>query len=378
MHRRTFLAAAAASPMLNMPLPGAPKSEMPDYRIVTKYPHGAVAMGMPGRYPGQVVRVRAENSIDTLTEKLNVPVVDEMIARGMRELTGMKDARDAWRSFFEPNDVVGIKTNCSGAPMVMSSPEVVANIVNNLIAVGVKATNIWIYERFPEQMATVGYEKYVPAGVHVDGVEKTRQSILEYDPSTYVEVDFFGEDDTRSMLVRHVSERFTKIINVPNMKDHGASGVTGCLKNIAYGNFSNVARSHQFAKTNTLSFIGTLASVEPLRTKTVLNIMDGMRGVWHGGPFLHDKRFRFYPKQMMFGTDPVSMDRLMMDVVEERRKREGAISVWDRSQKNVTKGFTSDPNANNFIREPGHIEYAGAKGLGVYDIKQIQEKAFTL
>jgi uncharacterized protein (DUF362 family) len=378
MHRRTFLAAAAASPMLNLPLPGAPKSDMPEYRTVTKYPHGAANMGMPGRYPGQVVRVRAENSIDTLTEKLNVPVVDEMIARGMRELTGMKDARDAWRSFFEPNDVVGIKTNCSGAPMVMSSPEVVANVVHNLIAVGVKATNIWIYERFPDQMATVKYENYVPAGVHVDGVEKTRQSILEYDPATYVEVDFFGEDDTRSMLVRHVSERFTKIINVPNIKDHGASGVTGCLKNIAYGNFSNVARSHQFSKTNTLSFIGTLASVEPLRTKTVLNIMDGMRGVWHGGPFLHDKRFRFYPKQMMFGTDPVSMDRLMMDVVEERRKREGAISVWDRSQKNVTKGFTSDPNVNNFIREPGHIEFAGAKGLGVYDIKQIQEKAFTV
>ena len=378
MHRRTFLATAAASPMLNLPLPGAPKSDMPEYRTVTKYPHGAANMGMPGRYPGQVVRVRAENSIDTLTEKLNVPVVDEMIARGMRELTGMKDARDAWRSFFEPNDVVGIKTNCSGAPMVMSSPEVVANIVHNLIAVGVKATNIWIYERFPDQMATVKYENYVPAGVHVDGVEKTRQSILEYDPATYVEVDFFGEDDTRSMLVRHVSERFTKIINVPNIKDHGASGVTGCLKNIAYGNFSNVARSHQFSKTNTLSFIGTLASVEPLRTKTVLNIMDGMRGVWHGGPFLHDKRFRFYPKQMMFGTDPVSMDRLMMDVVEERRKREGAISVWDRSQKNVTKGFTSDPNVNNFIREPGHIEFAGAEGLGVYDIKQIQEKAFTV
>ena len=94
-------------------------------------------------------------------------------------------------------------------------------------------------------------------------------------------VDFFGEEDTRSMLVRHVSERFTKIINVPNMKDHGAAGVTGCLKNIAYGNFSNVARSHQNSKTNTLSFIGTLASVEPLRSKTVLQIMDGLRGVWH-------------------------------------------------------------------------------------------------
>ena len=208
-----------------------------------------------------------------------------MIAQGMRALTGaIGRSRRVAILLLCASDVVGIKVNCSGAPGIMSSPEVVSEIVRNLMAAGVPAKQIWIYERFPDQMATVSYEKYVPQGVNVDGIEKSRGSISGYDPATYVEVDFFGEDDTRSMLVRHVSERFTKIINVPNMKDHGAAGVTGCLKNIAYGNFSNVARSHQSSKTNTLSFIGTLASVEPLRSKTVLQVMDGLRGVWHGGP----------------------------------------------------------------------------------------------
>ncbi len=75
-----------------------------------------------------------------------------------------------------------------------------------------------------------------------------------------------------------VTDQFTKIINVPNMKDHSASGVTGCLKNIAYGEFNNVARSHYREQTETLTFIGTLASIEPLRSRTVLNIMDGLRG----------------------------------------------------------------------------------------------------
>jgi uncharacterized protein (DUF362 family) len=227
-------------------------------------------------------------------------------------------------------------------------------------------------------MATVHYDRYVPQGVHVDGIEKSRGSIAGYDPATYVEVDFFGEDDTRSMMVRHVTERFTKIINVPNMKDHGAAGVTGCLKNIAYGDFSNVARSHQNSKTNTLSFIGTLASVEPLRSKTVLQIMDGLRGVWHGGPFVHQPRFRFYPKQMMFGTDPVAIDRLLLDVIEEKRKQEHAISVWDRSSQYVHRGFERDPNANNFVREPGHIEFAAGLGLGTYDIQKIHEKAIEV
>ncbi len=160
---------------------------------------------MPGKYPGSVVRVRAERSIDAATGKVDAAVVREMIAQGMRGLTGAKDARESWHAFFSPADVVGIKVNCSGAPGVMSSPEVVAEIVRNLMDTGVPAKQIWIYERFPEQMDTVRYDKYVPADVHVDGIEKSRGSISGYDPKTYVEVDFFGEDDT---LVHAGAARF--------------------------------------------------------------------------------------------------------------------------------------------------------------------------
>ena len=104
-------------------------------------------------------------------------------------------------------------------------------------------------------------------------------------PGVYVEADFFGEDDTRSNMIRLVSQKLTKIINIPTMKDHGATRVTGCLKNIAYGSFSNVARTHFKGVSHTLSFVGELANVEPLRSRTVLQIMDGLRGVWHAGPF---------------------------------------------------------------------------------------------
>ena len=56
-----------------------------------------------------------------------------------------------------------------------------------------------------------------------------------------------------------------------------------------------MARSHQYSDTHTLSFIGTLASMEPLRSRTVLHVMDGLKGVWHAGPFSPNKKFRFYP-----------------------------------------------------------------------------------
>jgi uncharacterized protein (DUF362 family) len=294
----------------------------------------------------------------------------------MRALTGDARPEDAWARFVSPKDVVGVKVNCSGAPRIMSSPEVVAGIVENLIAVGVPARQIYIYERFDNQLQSVGYDRYVPQGVNIVAAENNRGSIAGYDPRTYVETNFFGEEDTRSNLVRLAGDTLTKIVNVPNMKEHQAAGVTGCLKNIAYGNFSNMDRSHRFEKTNTLSFIGTLAAVEPVRSRTVLNIMDGLRGVWHAGPFSQNPRFRFFPKQIMFGTDPVAMDRLLIDVIEEKRKAEGAISIWERSRSIL--GDNKDPNKNRFIREPGHIEYASKLGLGVYDKAQIKLKAIEL
>lgn len=367
MHRRSFLQMAA------LPAFSSTINNGPVYRVVTAF-KPAGQPGMPGRYRGSVVRVHSDKSIDAESEKVDGAAVREMLARGMRELTGHSKERDSWAHFFNSSDVVGIKVNCSGAPGIMSTPEIVAGIVENLVALGVPTSNIYIYERFLDQLLSVHYEAHVPAGVHIDAIETPRGSLLGYDPKTYVEVDFFGEDDTRSNMIRLVSERFTKIINVPNMKDHGAAGVTGCLKNIAYGNFSNVARSHHREKTNTLSFIGTLASVEPLRSRTVLQIMDGLRGIWHGGPFSKSRKFHFYPKQILFGTDPVAIDRLLLDVIEEKRKSENAASVWDRSTTHIKSGRDLDPNFNPFIREPGHIEYASKLGLGEYDLRQIRVK----
>jgi uncharacterized protein (DUF362 family) len=332
---------------------------------------------MPGPYPGQVVRVHSNNSIDAVSDKVNRELVKQMLAGGMQALTGDARAEDAWARFITPKDVVGIKVNCSGAPKICSSPEVVAGIAENLIAVGVPAKQIYVYERFDGQLRSVGYAKYLPEGVNIQAAETSRGSVLGYDPRTYVETSFFGEEDTRSNLVRLVSQTLTKIVNVPNMKEHQAAGVTGCLKNIAYGNFSNVDRSHRFEKTNTYSFIGTLAATEPVRSRVVLNIMDGLRGVWHAGPFSEHARFRFYPKQIMFGTDPVAMDHKLIELIEEKRKAEGAVSLFDRSPSHVGKD-NSDPNTNHFIREPGHVEYASKLGLGVFDSAKIKLKAIEL
>jgi len=40
--------------------------------------------------------------------------------------------------------------------------------------------------------------------------------------------------------------------------------------------------------------------------------------------------------------------------------------------------WRADPNVNRFIREPGHIEYAGTLGLGEYDIRKIEHTEITI
>jgi hypothetical protein len=81
------------------------------------------------------------------------------------------------------------------------------------------------------------------------------------------------------------------------MKEHQAAGVTGCLKNIAYGDFSNVARSHEREISNTYSFIGTLASVEPLRSRTVLTSWTVYGAYGMEGRFCKAQDFFSFPSE---------------------------------------------------------------------------------
>lgn len=382
LDRRTFVQLLAASPLAHLAFASDPNN-IPKYRIVSPHKKGG-ALGMPGPYPGKVVSVKAAQCLDESGDNFNTEVIQAMMSRGMCELTKQKKPLDAWKRFFNASDVVGIKVNAGGRPWVVSSPPIVAECIRNLMEVGVKPTNIYIYERFENQLLECNYPAHIPAGVQLVSAEKANRNTdrISYDPNVYVEADFFGEEDTRSNLMKLVSQTVTKIINIPNVKDHGAVGATGCLKNIAYGSFSNVARTHQNGVSHTYSFVGTLAAVEPVKSKTVLQIMDGLRGVWHAGPFAETKKYVFYPRQMLFGTDPVAIDRLLLDIVDNERKARGAISIWNRDRNTLDfmngKRRDDDPNTNIIIREPGHVEYAGKLGLGVSDLKKIRLKEITL
>ncbi|HEV2399822.1 MAG TPA: DUF362 domain-containing protein [Candidatus Sulfotelmatobacter sp.] len=333
-------------------------------------------LGMPGLFPGRVVETRDAKAI--VKNRVSQPIVRRLLEQAMKELTGESSARDAWAKFIEPKDVVGIKINPSGAPACCSSPEIVREIIAAVRSVGVPARNIVVYDRYSYEMDMGSYQVLLPTEVRIVGIQDAFSSAGPgYEPTLYCDANFFGEWETRSYMASIVAHQITKIINVPTMKDHSASGVTGALKNLAYGTFNNVARTHQAPYTFTNPVIGLLCTVEPLRSKSVLHIMDGMRQVWHGGPLTQVQEFIEQPGILMVSTDPVAMDTVELDAIEKKRREKGAPSVWDHDPKSLTpdsNAFFHDASKNLFFRQPGHIAAAGKLGLGVSDLKQIDHR----
>jgi uncharacterized protein (DUF362 family) len=365
-----FLGGVPALASDEVVLPQAPPIDVHEAPLGKKSP-----LGMPGLFPGRVVEVADGRAI--VANRVSQPIVHEMLVRGLKELTGENSAQAALAKFIDPTDVVGIKINPSGAPACCSSPELVREIIDGVRAVGVPARNIVVYDRFGAEMDIGSYQTLLPPGIRVIGVQDGLLDASGYDADVYCQVDFFGEWETRSYMASVVANGVDKIINVPTLKDHSAAGVTGCLKNVAYGTFNNVGRSHRPPYSFTNPLIGVMCTVEPLRSKVVLNIMDGMRMVWHGGPLTQNQDFIYPAGVLMVSTDPVAMDTIELEIIEKKRREKGAPSVWDRNAKSITgdgREFYQDASKNLYYRQPGHIAAAGKLGLGVFDLKKIDHR----
>src|SRR5213078_4313674 len=98
MHRRAFvrlLAATAASARARVSADRLQiRSDLPPLKIVSRYPHAA-SPGMPGPFPGRVIAVKSDKCVDTTTNTANDQVVRDMMAQGLRALTGAATTADA-------------------------------------------------------------------------------------------------------------------------------------------------------------------------------------------------------------------------------------------------------------------------------------------
>ena len=181
-------------------------------------------LAMPGPYRGRVVAV--QNPAVLVSGQYQAEAVRQMMRLGMKELVGADGWAEAWRRFFEPGDVVGIKVNPVGQPHVISDAAVVREIIAGLESAGVKRRDVVVYDRYHSEFLRAGFDKWLPDGVRtssaVEEGDAVQQGIEGYDPDHYMDMALtlpgYSVDNVtarRSYVARFLTREINKLINLP-------------------------------------------------------------------------------------------------------------------------------------------------------------------
>jgi hypothetical protein len=128
------------------------------------------------------------------------------------------------------------------------------------------------------------------------------------------------EDEEKSCFTEIVTKDITKLVNIAVLKHNEDSGVTWATKNIALGVTTNKVRFHidYCAKA-----IPEILAQPCIKDKTVLHIGEAAKISTvsvAGAQIARDNR-------IFFSRDPVAMDRIGLDILEEKRAAQGLESV---------------------------------------------------
>jgi len=376
----------------------------------------------------KVISVAADDMLQG--QKYNPPAVHRAFAAGLKELTGESTLENAWSSLFSPDDVVGIKINCLGAPKISSSLASINETIAGLKSAGVKENNIVVWDHRDQAFRRTGLKiNKSKVGVRVQGTATVGAAVLPwvegYDRDVYLSMEtgtlkrfrelmnqnftengshreIFNsltwlwtliqqgdqraqqyrdeirrlymdysdregikriaeqvanefdnvtiEDEEKSFFSTIVTKKITRLVNIAVLKHNEDSGVTWALKNIALGVTTNKVRFHIDYCTRA---IADILSFPCLRDKMVLHIGEAAKISTVsvvGSQLAYDNR-------LFFSTDPVAMDRIGLDILEQKRKEQKLEPIREIAT---------------------HIAACAKKGLGIDNLKRIELRALMV
>ena len=316
---------------------------------------GAFAqLGRPsGGPPGEIVEEELTPLVEARSEKvwngdmLDEGVVSEMIDRAMMKFTGLNSAKEAWKDFVLPTDIVGIKINSLAGEKLSTHRIIVDKIIEGLHGAGILSNQIIIWDRFESHLIKAGYEiNQSDQGVRCFASDSEG---VGYDDEVFYETEKDVEirRENGSILSRYtklLTKAFTVVINVPVMKHNGIAGVSGCLKNLAFGSVDNTSRFHS-NPINCNPAIADIYAHAVLKDKVVLNIVDGLLAAFDGGPE-YDPNGVWQYGGILVSQDPVALDQIIYQTIEEKRK-ELELPTLSRISKYIRSASRLDLGTND-------------------------------
>jgi hypothetical protein len=221
---------------------------------------------------------------------VNGGALRKMVEKGITELAGKRDVTAAWKSFIRPTDSVAL---ADAGTWLLNVPEVVVEVMRGVVSAAPSAAKFTYcaYDaQHPDWLAQVRsglQEGAIPPTVMDGNVYTFRPSKFHQNP-------------------------FTALVMTPTLKSHTIAGVSGVIKHYATMCKEGPAPHHPNAMETAGSVI-----VPQFGHMRPLIIVDALRfGETTRGP-------QFYQKSLIFGTDPVAVDVVALDVYLRNCKTHG-------------------------------------------------------
>jgi len=268
-----------------------------------------------------VVRSRSPSvSVGRRSVRLNI--LRELYNTTLTRLAKVDFVKDAWASFLQPDDVVGLKCDGYGASRMGTVEPFVRLLVGSLVEAGWEKDQIII------------------AGASEGLVKELGTKPMQF--GWTAEIDFGSGKDQLSSFVDQV----TAIINVPILKTDNIAGISGCLKNVTYHMLKHPARYHANGCT---PYLADVFALPQIRGKLRLNIVNGIRTVFDNGPFPSSGNVD-NSGLLLMGTDPVAVDIVAVDELNVIRQ-ERDLEIISLDEKHLPSLFDAGR------KDLGHVSF---------------------
>jgi uncharacterized protein (DUF362 family) len=269
-----------------------------------------------------------------------------MLKAGLLNLAGSSDINESISKFI-PAGTVGIKTNCLVRKFNSTPVPLAEALAEILIAAGHNGNDIIVWDRTNRELESAGYKLNASStGVRYLGTDTTG-----FDYSR----DFYNSGPVDSLISRIITDSVVSNINLPVLKDHSIAGLSAGLKNM-YGAINNPNKYHD---NNCDPYAAHVSNLAPIKKKNRLIIIDAVKVQYNGGPG-YDSRYLHNYNGIILSNDPVSADRIGLEIVEYCRK------------------INSLPSLEKAGRPVKYLDSAESLGLGIAALDKINLKVLTV
>jgi len=263
----------------------------------------------------------------------------KLLDRALQSFYDSDSPQEAWKRVARPGECVGLKINCLAGRGASTTVKLVEVVVEHLQQAGI--TNIVIWDRLNSDLESAGFR-----------IASSRPGVQ------FIGNDTGGYEDqlsihgsVGSLLARTLTRTCDAVISLPVLKDHGIAGMTFALKNF----FGAIHNPNKYHVTVGDPYVADVNMLAPIRQKVRLHIGDATAVQYEGGPsYMPQWSWRF--NGLIVGTDPVALDAVGWQLIEQKRATEGMKSLEALKRAPTYIATAADADHRLGTNDPGRIE----------------------